>query len=473
MLTRPGQGPTGIPIAFAFIVGRAIRNYAHWRLQEGDKVGRLDFLYGSTTVTSTLTTMIDLRRFGVLELLLAVVWALSPLGGQAILRVLSFETNQTTSTMRVEYVNMTNSSFPDVFTGHDYGGFAIPVNSLFLSSLGAPASIRNSSMDTWGNLMVPMLEYLPQYTNNSSQEWLRVDNVSNTPTYAGFIGVPTANIPITLNSSFNIETSYWNIQCPDIGFVKRVDMNDTFATMQGPSNASCAPVGCETAFSWGAFAALPSQSGRTGTARCNWTDTARQFQYLSWDQDFNGTAANCSITTSYVDLVVARDGWTCVTEAIRPSTRPHLPQTHTVFDDCTLNPYPWLWQYFSTLFGSLGGLYSTSSEGTSATQGQTRSGSPANLQFYLADPSQALNVSFAEDMPSLWTVDPRAFSIRMTQLFNSYWMATVATEALFLGHPQNYDALSADSVGVSLAQTQATVTGPITVIHCNRGWLAP
>jgi len=466
------QGPTVVPIAFAFIVGRAIRNYAHWRLQEGEKIGRLDFLYGSTTVTTTLSTMIDLRRFGPLELLLAVIWAFSPLGGQAILRVLSFGTTPIPSSTHLQYVNVTNTTFPSVFQGADHGTAALPVNALFLASMGAPETTRNSPMDTWGNIMVPQIESMPQHNGSSGTEWIPISPDSNNITYASFIGVPTGSIGQDVNSTFNIETSYWDVRCSGIKQVLIDDMSRVRASMAGPSNTSCYPTGCVGTYDWGSIATVPSQDGQSGAGRCNKTNTARSFSILSWDSDSNGTFATCKMTTSYVELAVSCEGWKCRTSAIRPSTLVHPGANRTLFDDCNGGPYPYLWFYFSALYGTLGGFFGNAHVLNSTTT--TRSGTPTALQAYIVEPNQALNATAVNRLPSLWTVDASTFSTRLGQLLNSYWLATVATEAVSLGHPVDYQGIiSSESSGISFAQSEVVATSLETVVRCNRGWLAP
>jgi hypothetical protein len=75
------KGPTVLPILFATVVGRASRACLFWRLEVGEKLGILDMLASSTTFASAILAQITLRSVSTIGCVLAVVWALSPLGG--------------------------------------------------------------------------------------------------------------------------------------------------------------------------------------------------------------------------------------------------------------------------------------------------------------------------------------------------------------------------------------------------------
>ena len=50
------QGPSVFPILFACVVGRAAHAVLLWRLERGERIGVLDLLAGSTSLTSTVTS---------------------------------------------------------------------------------------------------------------------------------------------------------------------------------------------------------------------------------------------------------------------------------------------------------------------------------------------------------------------------------------------------------------------------------
>lgn len=68
------------------MLGRATHAVLRWRLESGERCGTLDVLAGSTSLTSTVVSLLQLRMVNFLGLFLATIWTLSPIGGQASFR---------------------------------------------------------------------------------------------------------------------------------------------------------------------------------------------------------------------------------------------------------------------------------------------------------------------------------------------------------------------------------------------------
>jgi hypothetical protein len=66
-----------------------LRERARWRAQHGATLGALDELLGSASLFGTEETQFLLRSCSIAGVLLFVLWALSPVGGQASLRLVS------------------------------------------------------------------------------------------------------------------------------------------------------------------------------------------------------------------------------------------------------------------------------------------------------------------------------------------------------------------------------------------------
>jgi hypothetical protein len=60
---------------------------ATYHLERGVALGNLDQLVGSRTLGSTITTHYQLKSYNTLGLGLLILWSISPVGGQAVLRV--------------------------------------------------------------------------------------------------------------------------------------------------------------------------------------------------------------------------------------------------------------------------------------------------------------------------------------------------------------------------------------------------
>lgn len=76
------------PILFAAVVGRFLKAYALHRAEHGSKMGVLEQLYGSQSLSNAVQLSFALRGPGILGLAVVLVWCLSPLGGQGVKRVL-------------------------------------------------------------------------------------------------------------------------------------------------------------------------------------------------------------------------------------------------------------------------------------------------------------------------------------------------------------------------------------------------
>jgi hypothetical protein len=84
-------GPTIFPVAFAAVMGAFLTNYAAWRLERGISMLSLEHLLSTRTVFGAVLMPFSLRSANLLAPLLFVLWALSPIGGQAALRVIEVE----------------------------------------------------------------------------------------------------------------------------------------------------------------------------------------------------------------------------------------------------------------------------------------------------------------------------------------------------------------------------------------------
>ena len=288
--------------------------------------------------------------------MLIALWSLSPIGGQASLRVLTIEATPVQHSSIVQYMDM-NSSYVEYMAG-DTGSQLSPVDALFLSSMAAPASIKAGNLDSWGNMKIPMLEELPQFSNDQAGSWYTV-NEQNSTVYSSLLGVPMANVASHGNSTFGVETSYWKLNCPTL---IKIDNQTTMLEIFNPtSNNSAADTPAWVA-QWGGINStstpmlLPS-----GQYRCNGTDPnmpARTIQYASYDiyntsTDSFGTFALCTIETSYVELAVYCNNQDCTVERMRRSTLLHPPVNFTELDTCngytTIPAVDWFEDYFAQI----------------------------------------------------------------------------------------------------------------------------
>jgi len=202
------------PIFFAALTGRAAVKYATWKLERGSTLGLLEQLMNSRTVASTITTQIHLRSFNMVGLGLILLWALSPIGSQAVLEIMTIPFDAVPSTADVSYFNSRQQSFaaPDGnFKQSWFSGFAM----LLGASLIAPTDIKTSSMDLWGNVRIP---YYSSTLNASSETdsdgWTQIPE-GFVPTYSSLFGLPVSSVQVG-NTTFTVESSYIQLACDNI-----------------------------------------------------------------------------------------------------------------------------------------------------------------------------------------------------------------------------------------------------------------
>jgi hypothetical protein len=131
---------------------------------------------GSSTVFGTVITQIHLRSFNWLGLALIVLWALSPIGSQSFLRVISTQNYNTSTTVTINYLDTGQVSkigwtldpniIPDAYEE--------PIGTVYMSALMAPLSVQNSTVDLWGNVKIPYYRELGTEPSSNNTGWKSV-----------------------------------------------------------------------------------------------------------------------------------------------------------------------------------------------------------------------------------------------------------------------------------------------------------
>jgi hypothetical protein len=408
------QATTAFPYIFAFVVGGAVRSIALWRLQCGSRIGVLDLLFGSSSLTGTLTTQINLRSFRPLIVPLVLVWTFSMIGGQAMDRLVTFAPIPMYGTSTIQYMD-TNSSLPAIYYDGSSSYINAPADALFQSSLAAPISAKVAPQDNWGHLKVPFLEYLPSYLPSSPQTWIPVNPSNKSIMYSSLLGIPMADLSTLDNATFVFTTSYWLLQCPVIGSTttpKVIDKSWTNSTAK-----------------WGSMSS-------DKVNRCNKNAlniSPRKINYFSWDNNGTGTFANCSMSTSYVDVMVSCNGLECSAINMRRSSGMISLSALTTLDNCAFEvDGDDIWNYFGSRF-----------VGTTGNQGS--SGNPSPLQTYFIDPAEPFNSTELTYEQPLYTIGNDSFAKTLAQLMNSYYTACIGSDAIFLDQPRSFASISGTS----------------------------
>ncbi|KAF4549888.1 Hypothetical protein D9617_19g101930 [Elsinoe fawcettii] len=211
-------GPTVFPLLFAAIVAPALRNVARFKVERSpQRLGVLESLLGSRTVVSTLETQILLGRLTWLGAGLLLVWSLSPLGGQASLRVLTKGRQFESSVRDLRYLDTSSSLY---FRRNIFDGFLTMgqgytyLQSTFTASLLTSSVIKSSPQDPWGNVKIPRLESVRLAAGMNDDGWSEIPDYLSPNDYTSLTGIPMSRFPPDpqASSTFYMNYSYINFQ---------------------------------------------------------------------------------------------------------------------------------------------------------------------------------------------------------------------------------------------------------------------
>ena len=191
--------------------------------ERGEKLGRLEQLMGSGTVFGSLSTQIALRGYNLLGVTLVAVWLLSPLGGQASLRLIEITSAVYHEKTRISYMDTerrsqmgANASTADLDA----------INSLYMTSLTDPRK-NNVTNDLWTNVRIPIIESLGSY-DAVEDGWISVPSgrlplsskEGSLPDvlYSSVLGIPVSKSEGhgPRNGSFVMDSSYYILNCSEL-----------------------------------------------------------------------------------------------------------------------------------------------------------------------------------------------------------------------------------------------------------------
>ncbi|KXT09097.1 hypothetical protein AC579_5302 [Pseudocercospora musae] len=217
--------PTIFPIIFTLIFAKFIKAVANAKLERGASVGSIQHLLGSRTLVSSVFTPMRLRTWSIVVPLLVVMWACNPLGGQLSLRSVSRATNVTVIDTPFVYVDPMQEIDLRALPADSDPSYNRVIDTSFNTALLTPASSKNGTQDVFGNIQIPMLEYLRLnqtadvdgwfYTlgrNLTGLEAIVADTIDlpqhRKLIYASLIGIPyIANLTISSLTETNASSS--------------------------------------------------------------------------------------------------------------------------------------------------------------------------------------------------------------------------------------------------------------------------
>lgn len=353
--------------------------------------------------------------FGVL---IAVVWALSPVGGQSALRLLS--TTPRPTDMPIYYLPIEAAS-GTFLADQDSSVNGFPsFGAIYLSALRSSRNQQSSSTDLWGNIKIPDIDSLSIATSPSDQDgWLQIDQTTAS-NYSSLLGIPVIDVPTIGNSTFTITSRYFAIECEGIEYIKNyTDWNGPYATTQGSFKMS--------------------MNGFVQNTT-NYDPSASIMSFLVYslaevDAITSVTRANMSLGIRDVSSKIRCQDQSCRVEAMRHSTVPveERPMFEAKQQINLLNNLPQA-DIFSTTAIPVTGSQSTDQ--------------------WLCNPETDFTILF--QFVNLAKLDPQTFGKRFQVVYNTFWQATYGAQSLVGNLKQNLTAASTE-ISMAFNTTQAHV----------------
>ncbi|CZR62297.1 uncharacterized protein PAC_12194 [Phialocephala subalpina] len=477
---------TTFPFAFAIVVGSAIKQISSWKLERGATLGFLEQMIGSQSVGATVTTQLLLRRLNTLTLILICIWSLSPLSSQSCLQILSVQDHSIMSNARVQHFDTQgNPAFSDGVGA--YSTILPSLNTILGASLIAPASVRTSTMDLWGNVKIPDISRLTQNTSADPQGWFNLTLNASTIEYSSMLGIPVDGLLEKDNTTFTMWTSYISVSCDnssDSGiFIESwtFDKNGSTGAWNGSFPVTNIDFAQSTAFknrTIYAIGAVPGELLTTLDVKDPDSHTILSTFILGIDQFYEGfygqvdefdndtrpyapariffrsvyggIAALCPITTSYVESTVECVGTACSATAIRLSRLKHANSNLTglgfsqAFEDFTQS------LLFSTYIPEM-------------TVGI---GANSMLEQFIVDPDSTSygGLGVGGVGSSMQALEPDTIAIRLQQILDTYWYGSYWPAGY-----TNSSSFASDSPPIS---AQATNVVWEAIYVCNFAWLS-
>jgi hypothetical protein len=344
-------------------------------------------------------------------------------------------------------VNTTSNLLNGGYFQDDLAYKYIPVNTLFGAALISQTTLQEFSQDAWGNVKIPWLEYLDESTTDKDG-WVQAPRNMTSDHYSSLIGLSLSQITKDVNTStsFDVETSYWTLDCPFLGTPSQ---NDTYSQYTYADQEGAMSAGSTSLY-------LSSPTCRTSTLQLRGLDygmAPRSFTYLDDDHEWSDAAwiaANCTIETSYVEVAIDCTGRTCTAVKIRRSRSWHPSAHWTNLDTNNQTSFKEFAGNFVDALKAAGRQISTPYQG------------------FILDPYNAFNTSSV----SVSTVSNQMFAIRLGQLLNTFWMAMLAPTATPKGLGNSN--LTGDLVDLQADRgiSAATFIRSELVLKCDNLWLA-
>lgn len=463
--------PTLFPIVFAAITGRSMKMIARYLAEKGSKLSTLELLMASQSVWGTVESQFLMQRLTVVGANLLFLWALSPLGGQASLRLMQRGVKETYTTSKLRYMTTGPAAMAwglsSTYVGS--GKFA-DAGALYTAALLAPLATKVGPRDSWGNVKIPTLRAL---NSTDADEWTVVPGVLSSPeSYSSLVGLPIAGLPQATKSNFSLQYTYLSVDCSSFSQIPypgnngsdnvsntnftrleelvpgQVWYNKSDESPFGNRNGDSTSFFIDTtrSFPWGQKEGNDSSiyMGRLNGFFGNYNlsqmpeselTTNRDLLYASLyatshdNSEYGLNIARCSLAQQHIEAIVQCEGTACQATKIRKSKEDKRPSALTGFEHGTI--MYWFAKQFPRAV--------TFNLGSSPTE------------HFLANTSafpfvqQVGHVTADLAYANLSLLSADVFSRRLSLAINTFYQVSVQPTGYFGGLPQNLSIYGPDT----------------------------
>ena len=386
----------------------------------------MEQLIGSQSLFSALERLLTIGVWNLTRLILTVVWLLSPLGGQAALRLLATDSSTSNTTASYQFLNpnaLSGSLFDDTGTLDQGLSSYTPTFYLAVSNSGG---YQTNPVDMYSNVKIPSRAAATGPPD--ADGWQDVGKESNV-TYASLLGVPVIRPDTPGNSTYTIRARYFSINCSSNSHVD-------------------APPPAELRGSWN----LTMENKVCTAYPC-------PFTLVSLASGSNTTRANWGLDLEYVEVLIS-----CVSSACRAARSRLLPLLSDGYDASLDNK-------------TRSAIAPRALTQLPIVEAPSGYGQPSTAEErWIFDPSSFLdpvrgNVTHVD----LWQLAPDVLASRLEILFNTLVQVTYALDAVTTSQVSatttttNGDSIQPD-FNVTIASVITTI--PDGRYRCSWGWFA-
>lgn len=392
-----------------------------------------------------ISTPLILKSWNILGLVLVLIWLISPLGGQASLYLIRPQTLEHVERQEVQYLDINGlskapnlSSFPRLTNA---------LEAMFLACLIAPVSVKEADSDAWGNAKIPLLRSLVRNNTAQSEGWFKP--AGNSITYSSLVGVPMFGISSRGNSTFQLQTSYIDTDCFELG----EPPDELVYEYKGQSGK------------FRIYPAAPWNATRSVNA-----SVAPDIHVLSGygREATNGAMITCHLTNVYVELKVLCSGSNTTAQSQRSCRVTAIRESVETHQSSSLPPL----------------MYPDFNVRDTFAQGLVNASLSVNRKLSTYTEAYLQNIDAAETIPLpkyLLKTPLHDISDHLTQIMNTFYLGSIALPFVTLGpnlpsegnyskYSEAYEAFDRSSLASLVAERAYRDTTATYVV--NWGWAA-